>query len=139
VDDTTIKKQEIINKSFEFIKNFEWCHLVAYRDYKHYSIWYGLNSFAWEVITQEEAERRAKQKIEWIIDKYDFLKYNNEWLIIALTSFTYNLWYPPSGYDRFIRNNYYEWLKNRIKEYNRAGWNVLKWLVKRRQAEADLF
>lgn len=80
-----------------------------------------------------------KQKITNIIDNHNFREYENKWLIIALTSFTYNLWYPPSWYQWYIDNWYYEALKNRFKEYVYA-WGVKLWgLVKRRQAEINLF
>ena len=54
---------EIVQKAFDFIKDFEGCHLTAYWDVNHYSIGYGTRSYAGEQITQEEAEKRSKEYI----------------------------------------------------------------------------
>lgn len=134
-----LNKEEVVQKAFDFIKDFEGCHLTAYWDVNHYSIWYWTRSFAGEQITQEEAEKRSKEYISWIIDKWGLMKLDNEWMIVAFSSFAYNTWRPPKNYQRYLDNGYINWLKNFMKQHSYAWWKRLRWLAKRRQAEVDLF
>lgn len=118
----------------EFISQFEWLHLVAYWDYKQWSIWHWVKSFKWEVITQEEAEIRARIRIQEIKDRYKLWNYSIE-VQQAVVSYVYNLWSLSISQQWKLNNNYFCALWNDFKQYVYAWWNKLGWLVKRRQAE----
>lgn len=133
------KKDEVIQKAFELIASFEGLHLKAYWDYKHCSIGYWSKAKNCnEKITEEEARKRAIERIKNLRKIYGLEKYNDN-IEIALLSFSYNVWHLPSNYDWYIKNGYLQALKNRMKLYIYAGEKKLKWLERRRNAEVSLF
>lgn len=121
----------------DFIKDYEWLRLVAYDDWKQFSIGYGTKSKPNEKITELEAEKRARIKIQDIREQY---KLYNYWINtqIAITSFVYNIWSLTSEQVEMLENNYRTKLANELRLYNKADWKVLNWLKKRRNAEYDL-
>ena len=133
--------KEATTEILEFIKKYEWLKLTAYWDVKHFSIWYWTRSFQGETITQQEAERRAKEHIQMVLDRYQL---NNKpiWVQIAVVSFVYNIWSLNNSQMRLLRNWYYRALWNNFLQYNkmRINWELVtaNWLVKRRQAEFNL-
>jgi GH24 family phage-related lysozyme (muramidase) len=120
-----------------FLATFEWMHLKYYWDYKQYSIWYWTPSYKWEVITKEEAEKRAYERINRELDRY-----NLRWLDInhqkAIVSFVYNIWSLTNSQRRMINNWYYCALWNNFLLYINAWWKPLEWLRRRRQRERNL-
>lgn len=132
-------KNEVEEKAFNFIAKFEGLHLKAYWDFKHCSIWYWSRAKNCnEKITEEEARKRAIERIKNLRKIYGLEKYNDN-IEIALLSFSYNVWHLPSNYDWYIKNGYLQALKNRMKLYIYAGEKKLKWLERRRNAEVSLF
>ena len=135
----TTKNEDIEEKAFYFIKNFEWFKAKAYWDYKHCSIWYWTTTTnCKEIITEEEAKKRAIQKMKDIRKHYNFYDLDDN-MEIALISFVYNVWKPPRNYRWYIKNNYKKALKNLMLKYIYAWWKKLKWLENRRRAEINLF
>jgi len=132
-----LNDKEINWLALEFISSYEGMTLVAYDDWKQWSIWYGSKSYRWEKITQEEAEKRARIVIQNIREKYKL--YNHPiYKQIAITSFVYNIWSLTQKQLWLLENYYYTALWNDFKLYNKANWKVLKGLEKRREAEANL-
>jgi GH24 family phage-related lysozyme (muramidase) len=141
-----------MERSLSLIKHFEWFVSVSYWDYKQYSYWYGTKApWAWAKITKETATKQLQEQVQnkynlkteltkrWLWNVYDKMWPNQ---IAALTSFIYNLWpWKLKSFKTLLSN--YPNSKNQIAEkmtkYNKASWNILKWLVKRRKTEAELF
>lgn len=121
----------------EFIAKFEGLHLEAYWDYKQWSIWYWTKSHKWEVITQEEAEIRARIVIQNIRERYKLWEHPLE-VQIAVTSFVYNLWSLRNNQIWLLNNWYYCALWNDFTHYVYAWWKRLQGLVNRRYAERNL-
>ena len=137
--ETTTKNEDIEEKAFNFIKNFEWFKAKAYWDYKHCSIGYWTTTRnCSEKITEAEAKKRAIQKIKNIRKTFNLYSLDDN-LEIALISFSYNVWSPPKNFQWYVKNGYINWLKNLMLKYKYAGWKYLKWLEKRRKAEVELF
>ena len=135
----TEKIENLEEKTFEFIKKFEGFNPTAYWDFKHCSIWYWTTTRdCKETITEEEAKKRAIQKIKDIRKHHNLYKYDDN-LEIALISFVYNVWKPPKNFRWYIKNNYKKALKNLMIKYIYAWWKKLKWLENRRRAEINLF
>ena len=130
---TKNSRDEIIN----FISSFELIHTTAYWDIKQWSIWLWTKSYKWEKISKEEAYRRSYVVIDSIRNKYNL---HNEPIEVqkAVTSFIYNLWSLKNNQIRLLKNKKYKALWNNFKQYIYCGWKVCWWLVKRRQAEANL-
>lgn len=120
-----------------FLSNFEGLHLEAYWDFKQWSIWHWSKSFKWEVITQEEAETRARVRIQWIVDRYELWNLDIDYKK-AIVSYVYNLWSLSSKQQWLLENNYYCALWNDFTLYVYAWWKRLGWLEKRRYAERNL-
>jgi len=60
----------------------------------------------------------------------------------ALTSFIFNLWSWKLNSFQTLLNKYPDTanqIANKMQRYNKAGWNILKWLVSRRKTETKLF
>lgn len=133
------KKSSVIEEAFNFIIKYEWYSDKPYWDRKQYSCWYGMRcskNTTW--ITKEKSKKFVLERIENIRKKYNLEKYNDN-IEIALISFVYNIWHLPEWTEWYIENWYINWLKNRMKQYIYA-WNVkLGGLVKRRNAETNLF
>ena len=137
--ETTTKNENIEEKAFAFISQFEWFKAKAYWDFKHCSIWYWTTTRdCKEIITEEEAKKRAIQKIKDIRKYYNFYDLDDN-MEIALISFSYNVWSPPKNFTWYVKNGYINWLKNLMLKYKYAWWKCLKWLEKRRKAEVELF
>lgn len=132
-----VSEQEINQEILNFIALFEWCHLESYFDINHFSIWYGTKSYKWEKITQEEADKRARQVIQNIRDKYWLKDYSLD-IQKALVSFVYNIWSLPDKMIWLLKNNYITALSNEILKYTKC-WDKELWgLIKRRYAEFNL-
>ena len=128
------------------ITQFEGCKLVAYKAVpteKYLTIGYG--HYGSDVtpnmtITKSQAELFLKndlvkfeQKVNKYMPQYNFTQ--NEY--DAMVSFAYNI----GSIDQLTANGTrtMQQIANKIREYNKAGGKVLQGLVKRRQAEYDLF
>ena len=120
-----------------FIANFEWKHLQSYWDFTHYSIGYGTPSFKWEEIDDEEADRRAIERIQKIKNYYNLnsLSLNRQ---KALVSFIYNIWSLNKEQQWLLKNDYIKALANNMKQYQFSKWKKLGWLTKRRNAEYNI-
>lgn len=130
---------ELEEKAFNFIIQYEWYRDKPYWDFKQWSCWYWMRcnkDTTW--ITKEKSKWYVIQRIRHIQERFDLYNYN-EWLQVALISFAYNTWTLPLWYDWYIKNNYLNALKNKMKLYVYAWWKKLKWLEKRRQDETNLF
>jgi GH24 family phage-related lysozyme (muramidase) len=115
--------------------------LKAYWDFKQWSIWYGTPSYKWEVITSDEADKRWRQRIQSIRDKYNLQDYSID-VQKAVVSFAYNIWSLNKKQVNLLKNEYYRALWNDFIQYNKItiDWEkvIAWWLVKRRQAEFNL-
>jgi len=126
-------------ESFKVITKFEWYHDKPYWDYSQWSCGYGMRcskNTTW--ITKEKSKQFVIERIKKIRDKYDLYKYDDD-IEIALISFIYNIWHLPEWTDRFIKHNYINALKNKMKQYNCAWGKQLRWLIIRRNYETSLF
>lgn len=132
---------EINTYIVEFIRDFEWLRLEAYWDINHWSIWMWTPSYKWERITEQEAIKRVRIKIQSIKDRYNLHNYSLD-VQKAVVSFIYNIWSLNSDQIRLLENWYYKALWNDFKLYNwyYKDWKkiVLRWLQKRRNSEAEL-
>lgn len=133
----------ISQTGLNLIKQFEGCHLTAYKDpVGVLTIGYGHTKGvkAGQKITQAQADAYLKQDVasaEKAVSKY---KYNyNQNQFDALVSFTFNC---GSGNLKQITNNGNRTLAQisaRIPNYNKADGKVLAGLTRRRAAEKKLF
>lgn len=133
-----VEWKEINQKILDFISWFEWYRECAYNDWKQFSIWYWTKAKSKnECITKEEADKRARIVIENIKNKYwlNHLDLNKQKAII---SFVYNIWSLSNKQIWLLNNWYFRALGNDFLLYNKAWWQILWWLVKRRQAEFNL-
>ena len=130
-----VEQSTLIKAARIFIAKFEGMHLKAYHDgSSRYSIGYGTISYAGEVITAEEANRRFEQALEKRakVVQADFPKANVNQQA-ALLSMMYNV---PSWYYDLLNN----WVTEaRWKSYRTFNKKVLKWLEIRRAAEWQLY
>ena len=134
---------KISETGLNLIKQFEGCHLTAYKDPVGIpTIGYGHTKGVklGQKITQAQADEYLKQDVasaEKAVSKY---KYNyNQNQFDALVSFTYNC---GSGNLKQITNNgnrTLEQISARLPNYNKASGKVLTGLVRRRAAEKKLF
>lgn len=134
---------KISETGLNLIKQFEGCHLTAYKDpVGVLTIGYGHTKGvkAGQKITQAQADAYLKQDVasaEKAVSKY---KYNyNQNQFDALVSFTFNC---GSGNLKQITNNGTRTLAQisaRIPNYNKADGKVLAGLTRRRAAEKKLF
>lgn len=133
-----------INKAgLELIKSFEGCRLVAYKcPAGVWTIGYGHTAGVYEgmKITQAQAEDFLKSdmvKYEKYVDLYCGHLNLNENEYSALVSFCYNC---GAGNLRTLVNNRNKGqIADALLLYNKAAGKVLKGLVRRRDAERDLF
>lgn len=135
--------QADINKEIlSYISQFEWMHLEAYWDVRQYSIWYGTPSYKGEKISREEAEKRARKRIDHIRGLYGIrnLPINKQ---KAIVSYVYNIGSLSPSQKAFLRNKNFSALANDIIKYNkmRVDWVLVVawWLEKRRKSEYNLF
>lgn len=120
----------------EFVPMREWkLHLCAFYDHTRYSIGYGTKSYPWECITHDEALRRYKEAIQWRLDninnKFPNLKPHQQAAILSLY-YNCNSCYLKLPTKRELTKNdfirrWMQWTK------------YWKWLLKRANAERDLF
>lgn len=134
---------KISETGLNLIKQFEGCHLTAYKDPVGVpTIGYGHTKGVklGQKITQAQADEYLRQDVasaEKAVSKY---KYNyNQNQFDALVSFTYNC---GSGNLKKITDDGHRTLAQisaRIPNYNHAGGKVLAGLTRRRTAEKKLF
>lgn len=134
------------DKGIQLIKQFEGCVLKIYLDtvgvptcgYGHTK---GLSkSDIGKPITQAEADKLLVEDTQVFIKKVE--KYNDVYQFTdnessALLSFAYNI----GSIDQLTANGTrtMQQIADKIREYNKSGGKTLQGLVKRRQAEYDLF
>lgn len=125
------------------VKEFEGYNPNAYADYKQTSIGYGTRAKAGErSISKEEAERRladelvkSRQRVESLNQKAGYNLAPHE--IDALTSFDYNTGRLEQLTENGTRDR--ATIAAKMLEYRKAGGKVLPGLVKRREAERQVF
>lgn len=134
---------KISETGLNLIKQFEGCHLTAYKDpVGVLTIGYGHTKGvkAGQKITQAQADAYLKQDVasaEKAVSKYKYSYNQNQF--DALVSFTFNC---GSGNLKQITNNGTRTLAQisaRLPNYNKASGKVLTGLVRRRAAEKKLF
>ena len=138
---------EISKNGLELIKHFEGCELEAYECAAGVvTIGYGHTKTAEEgmVISQS----RADELLEGDIQEFeDYVRYAvevelNQNQFDALVSWTFNLGNGNLRSSTMLRvlNEYkYEEVPAQMKRWNKAGGKVLEGLIRRREAEANLF
>ena len=129
---------DILCKTSEFVTKYEGYHETAYWDVKRYSIWYGTPANWRTHITKEQALQEVKDRLFPTIRELQY-HIDDENMIIALASFKYNVWSYPLGWKWYIENGHINGLKNQMRKYVYAGGKVYGGLVKRREAETNLF
>ena len=134
------------------IKEFEGCHLTAYRD--EVGVWtigYGITNADKSItgttikqglkISQSTAEKWLEESLNRkylpLVMKYDTRYGWNQNDIDALTSFAYNI----GSIDQLTANGSRsrETIAKKMLEYNKAGGTVYRGLTRRREAERKLF
>jgi lysozyme len=131
----------------KILKFFEGCRLTAYQDSVGvWTIGYGHTKgvHAGMSITQEEAEQMLLielEEYEGYIEKYVIVPLTQN-QFDALVVWVYNL--GPTNLRRStllkeLNSGNYTAAGNEITKWNKAGGKVLAGLVKRREAEAELF
>ena len=137
----------ISEKGLELIKHFEGCELEAYKCAAGvWTIGYGHIKTAEEgkVIIQEEADELL---VEEIVEYEDYVKAAvtvelNQDQFDALVSWTFNLGngnLNASTMLKVVNSGDFEGVPAQIKRWNKAGGKVLEGLIRRREAEANLF
>lgn len=134
----------ISNKGLELIKSFEGCHLSAYRcPAGVWTIGYGhtLGVYEGMKISQAQADQFLYEDVQRFVNavnqyqsRFNFTQ--NEF--DALVSFTYNCGAGSLSAVMSCCNSKQE-IAEECKLYNKGGGVVLPGLVRRRQAEYDLF
>jgi len=137
----------ISQEGISLIKKFEGCELEAYKCAAGvWTIGYGHTKDVkeGEVITKEEAESMLVHELQEYCNDVDIavkvdLKQNE---FDALVSWTYNL--GPTNLNsstmlRVLNEGKHDDVPTQIKRWNKAGGEVLKGLVRRRNAEALMF
>ena len=134
---------KISEAGLNLIKQFEGCHLTAYKDpVGILTIGYGHTKGvkAGQKITQAQADEYLRQDVataEKAVSKY---KYNyNQNQFDALVSFTYNCGVGNLKKITDNGNRTLAQISARIPNYNKAGGKVLAGLTRRRAAEKALF
>jgi len=138
----------ISDEGLELIKSFEGLRLNAYKAVsteKYYTIGYG--HYGQDVspamtISEAQAEellRKDIAKFEAYVNNYN-KQYNfNQCQFDALVSFTYNCGLGNlrqlTGYGKRTK----EQIRDKIKSYNKSGGKILAGLVRRREAEYNLY
>ena len=138
----------ISDKGFQLIKDFEGCELKAYQCAAGvWTIGYGHTKDVQEgdICSLEKAEHLLQRELE---EEYE--KYINELVTVpmnqcqfdALVSWVYNLGpanLKKSSMLRVLNEGKYEEVPAQIKRWNKAGGKVLDGLIRRREAEAEMF
>ena len=138
---------EMSRVGIELIKQFEGCRLKAYKDAVGvWTIGYGHTVDVKEGI--EISQHQAEVILE--VDLREYEGYINKYVQVPLTqnqfdafvSWVYNLGVGnlrSSTMLRVLNEGKYSEVPYQIKRWNKAGGKVLRGLVRRREAEADLF
>ena len=138
---------EISQVGIELIKQFEGCRLKAYKDAVGvWTIGYGHTVDVKEGI--EISQHQAEVILE--VDLCEYEGYINKYVQVPLTqnqfdalvSWVYNLGVGnlrSSTMLRVLNEGKYSEVSYQIKRWNKAGGKVLRGLIRRREAEADLF
>lgn len=129
------------NRGIELIKSFEGCHLTAYKcPAGVWTIGYGHTTG----VKQGQTITQAQADAFLISDLAKYEKYVNatglelkQNQFDALVSFTYNC--GNGNLKALIRDRTLKEIGEAILLYNKSGGKVLNGLVRRRQAEHDLF
>ncbi|MEG2347381.1 MAG: lysozyme [Cetobacterium sp.] len=138
---------KISQKGIELIKKFEGCKLEAYRcPAGVWTIGYGHTKTAKQgmKITQQQAEELLKQDLciyESSVERNIKVAINQP-IFDALVSFTYNLGegnLKSSTLLKKLNNRDYYGASEEFQRWNKAGGKVLNGLIKRREAERNLF
>ena len=146
-DYTEEEDVETSENGIELIKSFEGRRLVAYQDSVGvWTIGYGHTKTAHEgrLIIKSTADRLLAE------DLAEFEKYVDTYVTVALTqnqfdalvSWTYNLGpgnLQESTMLKKLNAGDYAAVPDEIRRWNKAGGEVLEGLVRRREAEAELF
>lgn len=134
----------ISNKGLDLIKSFEGCHLKAYRcPAGVWTIGYGHTSGVYEgmIITQSEADQFLFEDVQRFVNavnQYQARFNFNQNEFDALVSFTYNCGAGSLANVMSCCNTKQE-IAEECKLYNKGGGVILPGLVRRRQAEYDMF
>ena len=142
-------KEEALKILIGLIKKFEGCRLESYPDPgsggRPYTIGYGHT--AWveqnDTCTQDQADEWLKEEAKGCIEKALRLspRLNTPGRIAAIADFIYNCGasnYKHSTLKMEIDDQHWEGAKMQILRWNRASGRVMRGLIRRRQAEADL-
>lgn len=138
---------KISQKGIDLIKRFEGCRLEAYKcPAGVWTIGYGHTNGVKEgmKITQQEAEKLLKQDLvvyENIVLESVTTALNQP-IFDALVSFTYNLGggnLKSSTLLKLLNDRDYYGASKEFEKWNKASGKVLVGLVKRREAERNLF
>ena len=138
--------RSIGQEGLELIKKFEGCRLVAYRCAAGvWTIGYGHTSGVkqGQTCTQKQAEKWLKEDCQKFADFVDNPSYVpvtsqlNDNQRDALISFAYNC--GQNNLKTLCAGRDITAIGNAIPKYNKAGGRVLQGLVRRRQAERNMF
>tara|TARA_Y100001937_G_scaffold29010_1_gene41878 strand:- start:2096 stop:2539 length:444 start_codon:yes stop_codon:yes gene_type:complete len=134
-------------EGIDLIKHFEGCELESYRCSANVlTIGYGTTKNVVEgmKITQNQAEEMLMKDLEefeeYVEDLIDVKLEQHQF--DALVAWTYNLGptnLKTSTLRKVLNKGAYDDVPEQIKRWNKAGGQVLKGLVRRRDAEALLF
>lgn len=133
---------KISNKGLNLIKEFEGLRLKAYKPVPTEKLWtigyghYGVEEGS--TCTQSQAEEYLRQDVSSSERAVNNLK--RQWTqgqFDALVSFTYNC--GTGNLKTLCANRPADIIADKILLYNKAGGKVLNGLVRRRQAERELF
>ena len=138
---------KISQEGIDLIKHFEGCELESYRCSANVlTIGYGTTKNVVEgmKISQHQAEELLMKDLEefeeYVEDLIDVPLEQNQF--DALVAWTYNLGptnLKTSTLRKVLNKGAYDDVAEQIKRWNKANGKVLKGLVRRRNAEAELF
>ena len=138
---------KISQEGIDLIKHFEGCELESYRCSANVlTIGYGTTKNVVEgmKISQHQAEELLMKDLEefeeYVEDLIDVPLEQNQF--DALVAWTYNLGLTnlkTSTLRKVLNKGAYDDVAEQIKRWNKANGKVLKGLVRRRNAEAELF
>ena len=138
---------KISQEGIDLIKHFEGCELESYRCSANVlTIGYGTTKNVVEgmKISQHQAEELLMKDLEefeeYVEDLIDVPLEQNQF--DALVAWTYNLGptnLKTSTLRKGLNKGAYDDVAEQIKRWNKANGKVLKGLVRRRNAEAELF
>lgn len=141
--------RKISQTGLKLIKNFEGCRLTAYKPVPTEKYWtigwghYGPDVKAGMTISQAQADSMLiadLAKYEAYVNNAVYVPVTaklNQNQFDALVSFCYNC--GAGNLKKLCTDRTVEQIAASITKYNKAGGNVLAGLVRRRQAELDLF